>query len=111
MKNEQIVKTTNKIKKNIDHYTDEDLLLLNNDLMRLYKYLTKKRDVVKFVATLNKKLNTKEFIIFTELSKIIDKDIAPFTDNYLKRNIYFIQIAIQEILDERNRKLIKFVNF
>jgi len=43
MKNEQIVKTTNKIKKNIDHYTDEDLLLLNNDLMRLYKYLTKKK--------------------------------------------------------------------
>jgi hypothetical protein len=102
---DKLIKKLNKI---FNNYSDQELLEINMDLNKLYKNLTKKRSVEEFVENYNKLITKKEFITFTKYSNIIDKEIATFTEHYLRRNITIIQSSIQDVLDNRHRILIKF---
>jgi hypothetical protein len=102
---DKLIKKLNKI---FNNYSDQELLEINNDLNKLYKNLTKKRSVEEFVENYNKLITKKEFKTFIKYSIIIDKEIATYTEHYLRRNITIIQSSIQDVLDNRHRILIKF---
>jgi hypothetical protein len=97
--------------KKLELHSDQELIQINNDLNKLYKYFNKSTDVVNLLKKIKRKQNSQDFIKFLELSTIIDRKLATFTDYYLKRNINIIQSSIQIVLDKRNRIVIKMVNY
>jgi hypothetical protein len=97
--------------KRLELHSDQELIQINNDLNKLYKYFNKSTDVVKLLKKIKRKQNSQDFIKFLELSTIIDRKLAPFTDYYLKRNINIIQSSIQIVLDKRNRIVIKMIAY
>ena len=100
----------NKIKREIKDEGDSDLVKFSNELLKIYnKFRNKRND--ELINYIKRIVKNPHYIKYVDITKKINSIMSSFTDNEMKRNIYIIQCAIQETLDNRHRVVIKSINF